>query len=149
MIATLLFAATTLLSGSADGWLADGESVTLPHTWNALDATDGKDVPDDWATAWYSAGSPSYLRKAVSYRRVLRDPKPGKRYFIRCGGASEPHLRPVFCHSLHGREDMLAAFRPDRLTVDGEARDFLLAAVPDGPDGSDGTRAVAAAEALE
>ena len=68
---------------------------------------------------------------------------------IRCGGASEPHLRPVFCHSLHGREDMLAAFRPDRLTVDGEARDFLLAAVPDGPDGSDGFRAVAAAEALE
>ena len=71
-----------------DGWTADGVSVTVPHTWNAEDAADGLDVPDDWATAWYSAGSPSYLRKTVVYRRALPDPKPGKRYFVSCGGAS-------------------------------------------------------------
>lgn len=68
---------------------------------------------------------------------------------IRCGGASEPHLRPVFCQSMNREAQMLAAFRPDQLTVDGEPREFLLAAVPDGPDGSDGFRAVADADALE
>ena len=93
LLCGLCFAGTmAVLAGGTErlesGWTADGEPVALPHTWNALDATDGKDVPDDWATAWYSAGSPSYLRKAVSYRRALPDPKPGKRYFIRCGGAS-------------------------------------------------------------
>ena len=73
---------------SAGGWLADGEPVTLPHTWNAADAADGEDVPDDWRTAGYSSGSTSYLRKAVAYCRALPDPRPGKRYFLRCGGAS-------------------------------------------------------------
>ena len=71
------------------GWTADGKPVTLPHTWNALDASDGKDVPPRFSTQWnYSAGSPSYARKPVVYRRALPDPKPGRRYFVTCGGAS-------------------------------------------------------------
>ena len=70
------------------GWTADGEPVEIPHTWNALDASDGKDVPENWARDWYSAGSPSYLRKAVAYRHALPDKADGKRYFVRCGGAS-------------------------------------------------------------
>ena len=72
----------------ADGWTADGAPVAIPHTWNALDASDGKDVPPTWAVDWYSAGSPSYLRKAVVYRRALPDKAPGRRYFFQCGGAS-------------------------------------------------------------
>ncbi|MBQ6327914.1 MAG: hypothetical protein IJI35_02775 [Kiritimatiellae bacterium] len=72
----------------SDGWTADGAPVTIPHTWNALDASDGKDVPENWARDWYSAGSPSYLRKAVTYRHALPDKVDGKRYFVRCGGAS-------------------------------------------------------------
>lgn len=72
-----------------DGWTADGAAVTLPHTWNLLDATDGRDVPPRTSPLWnYSSGSPSYARKAVSYVRALPDPAPGKRYFLKCGGAS-------------------------------------------------------------
>ena len=72
-----------------DGWTADGERVRLPHTWNLLDATDGRDVPPRKSPLWnYSSGSPSYVRKPVSYRRALPDPKPGRRVYVRCGGAS-------------------------------------------------------------
>ena len=28
-----------------DGWTCDGEPVTVPHTWNAIDAADGLGVP--------------------------------------------------------------------------------------------------------
>ena len=76
---------TTLLS---DGWTADGVPVTVPHTWNAEDAADGEGRAPDWATVGYSSGATSYVRKVVSYRRPLPDAREGKRYFIRCTGAS-------------------------------------------------------------
>ena len=31
-----------------DDWTADGESVIVPHTWNAVDAADGIGRADDW-----------------------------------------------------------------------------------------------------
>ena len=43
----------------SNGWTADGAPVTIPHTWNALDASDGKDIKPDAVREWYSAGSPS------------------------------------------------------------------------------------------
>ena len=35
-----------------DGWTADGAAVRLPHTWNLLDATDGRDVPPRKSPLW-------------------------------------------------------------------------------------------------
>ena len=74
----------TSLSG--DTWTLDGVPVTVPHTWNAEDAADGKDrVPKNRGT---SVGSPSYFRAARTYARALPDPTPGCRSFIRCEGVS-------------------------------------------------------------
>ena len=75
----------TVLDG---GWTADGAPVAVPHTWNALDASDGEGRAENWAQVGYSSGALSYERKTVVYRRALPDAKPGRRYFVRCGGAS-------------------------------------------------------------
>lgn len=84
-----LFACVSALSArdvillSGDDWTADGEPVTVPHTWNAVDGSDGFGDPRQTPSS-----ADSYERKAVAYRRSLPDPKIGKRYFLRCGGAS-------------------------------------------------------------
>lgn len=69
---------------SGDGWTCDGVSVSVPHTWNAIDGSDGLGPKNEG-----SAGAVSYLRKAATYRRTLPDPKPDKRYFLRCEAVSQ------------------------------------------------------------
>lgn len=71
-----------------DGWTVDGVPAAVPHTWNAIDAADGEGRAENWAKIGYSSGALSYARKTALYRRALPDAKPGKRYFVRCGGAS-------------------------------------------------------------
>lgn len=94
MAATLLLAVMSgplsarTVTTLSDGWTIDGTPVKIPHTWNALDAADGEGLSPTWPIDWYSAGSASYLRKAVVYRRQLPDKVSGKRYFFKCGGAS-------------------------------------------------------------
>ena len=83
----------------SDGWTADGAAVAVPHTWNAVDAADGEGRAPDWARVGYSSGATSYVRKAVLYRRCLPDPKLGKRYFLKCAGASVKSVTRV-----NGRE---------------------------------------------
>ena len=75
----------TCLSGA--GWTLDGVEVCVPHTWNAADATDGRDV-DAKRAGHDSASSDSYVRKVGVYSRCLPDPKPGMRYFVICDGVS-------------------------------------------------------------
>jgi len=69
------------------GWTADGAAVALPHTWNAVDASDGVRSEDDWNIR-NSTCALSYARKCVTYRRALPGAKPGRRYFVRFPGAS-------------------------------------------------------------
>ena len=78
----------TTLSGA--GWTADGEPVSIPHTWNANDGADG---PEDERAKHPERQTSlemitSYERKAVTYRRALPDPTPGKRQFLRVGAAA-------------------------------------------------------------
>lgn len=76
----------TSLDGA--GWLCDGEPVTVPHTWNALDAADGPGntvMPRNGDSA---ASTNSYVRKCAKYSRKLPSVKLGRRYFIRFEGAS-------------------------------------------------------------
>lgn len=75
--------ARTVMLLSGDDWTVDNEPVTVPHTWNAVDGADGFGDPRQTPSS-----ADSYERKVVVYRRALPDPKPGKRYFIRCEGAS-------------------------------------------------------------
>lgn len=76
----------TVLKG---GWTCDGEAVEIPHTWNAFDAADGLGVPEGYDPKLLdSSGSPSYLRKRAVYARSLPNSRAGRRYFLRCLGAS-------------------------------------------------------------
>ena len=84
---------TVLLSGA--GWTCDGEKVSVPHSWNGADGADGKPVEGiepvrlpALATAQTSVPANTYVRKAAVYARTLPDPVAGKRYFVRCEGAS-------------------------------------------------------------
>ncbi len=60
--------------------------VLLPHSWNAVDAAEGAQGRRDDAK---SVNSTFYKRGEATYTRTLcLSPEPGKRYFLRCGGAS-------------------------------------------------------------
>ena len=83
--------ATVDLSGP--GWRlteADGRSyaVSIPHSWNVEDGCDGREVLSSERYAKNSSCMNSYERKRVVYSRPLPNPKPGRRYFVRCEGAS-------------------------------------------------------------
>jgi len=75
-------------------WTVDGAPVKVPHTWNVKDGCDGpgktsSHVEDDWLWGHNSVKGVGYARKAVTYRCELGErPKPGRRWFVRCEGAS-------------------------------------------------------------
>ena len=75
-------------------WTVDGEKVTVPHTWNVKDGSDGpgkmsSHVEDDWLWGHNSVKGVGYARKSVTYRCELGErPAPGRRLFVRCEGAS-------------------------------------------------------------
>ena len=74
----------------SDGWTADGLPVSLPHTWNAVDAADGpggeRDAHGDRRTSLELLES--YSRKAVVYRRSLPNPSEGRRQFVKVDAAA-------------------------------------------------------------
>ncbi len=93
LAAAISCAAPRMVTPFNDNWTADGEPVTLPHTWNAKDGADGtpKGERGERYVAWKvnsASATRSYVRKAVRYKNNLPDPKPGRRYFFRCKGAS-------------------------------------------------------------
>lgn len=67
-------------------WMCDGEKVAVPHTWNAVDGADGSS--NVFQDADNSIASRAMLRATKTYRTALAEPKPGKRYFVRSGGAA-------------------------------------------------------------
>lgn len=81
-------ASTRETDALATGWTvcAKGETpqkVDVPHCWNVVDGADG----GSQETA--SADGTGYWRGEKTYTRALKmNPKEGKRYFIRCEGAS-------------------------------------------------------------
>lgn len=89
-------AARTVLPLSGEGWTLDGEAVSVPHTWNAVDGADGGANATDTFT---SCRATSYVRKAATYRRALPNPTPGKRQFVKCEAVS---IKAVVC--VNGRE---------------------------------------------
>lgn len=74
----------------SEGWTADGLPVSLPHTWNAVDAADGpggeREAHKDRRTSLELLES--YSRKAVVYRRPLPDPSEGRRQFVKVDAAA-------------------------------------------------------------
>ena len=78
---------------SGDGWTLtepDGRSyaVSVPHSWNIEDGCDGKEVLSSERYAKNASCMNSYERKRVVYSRPLPDARPGRRYFVKCNGAS-------------------------------------------------------------
>ena len=67
-------------------WTCDGRAVDIPHTWNVLDGADGSGPV--FQDADNSVAGRAYLRCSKTYRTALPEPVPGKRTFVRFGGAS-------------------------------------------------------------
>ena len=83
----------TTVDLSGEGWTLiepDGlkTAVSVPHSWNVEDGCDGKGVLSSERKRKNSSCASSYERKRVVYSRELPDPKAGRRYFVRCDGAS-------------------------------------------------------------
>ena len=97
--------ARTVTSLSGGGWTADGEPVSVPHTWNAIDGADGLGE-----ARGASSRCLSYARKCVKYRRALPDAKPGRKYFIRCEGASIRAVVRVNCKEIGRHAGSFTAF---------------------------------------
>ena len=67
-------------------WTCDGEKVTVPHTWNAVDGADGHGGRfQDFDNSVAGRG---FLRCCKTYATTLPASVPGKRYFVRCDGAA-------------------------------------------------------------
>lgn len=76
------------LDGAA--WTLDGLPVLVPDSWNKIDASDGQPGEKTTPTTFVpSVQAGSYVRRAGVYSRRLPDAKSGRRYFIRCEGASQ------------------------------------------------------------
>ena len=58
-------------------WTCDGEKVTVPHTWNAIDGADGHG--GEFQDFDNSVAGRGFARCCKTYRTVLADPVPGKR----------------------------------------------------------------------
>ena len=70
-------------------WTLDGIPVLVPHCWNKIDAADGNPALADDTKTYSAVPATSYLRATRTYSRPLPGAKPGRRYFIRCEGASQ------------------------------------------------------------
>jgi len=70
-------------------WTLDGIPVLVPPCWNKIDAADGNPALADDTKIYSAVPATSYLRATRTYSRPLPGAKPGRRYFIRCEGASQ------------------------------------------------------------
>ena len=68
------------------GWTCDGERVSVPHTWNALDGADGPCGVDQDKDN--SVAGRAFLRCSKTYCTTLPAANEGRRYFVRCDGAA-------------------------------------------------------------
>ena len=86
--AMMAFAGRTVVDLSGKGWICDGEAVTVPHTWNAVDGADGSPTGEPPPKHGMSISPDTYVRKVARYTRALPDPRPGLRQFVRFDGVS-------------------------------------------------------------
>ena len=71
-------------------WTLDGLPVLVPNCWNKIDAADGD--PGDGnkrKSGCKSVPATTYVRRRGVYSRALPGAKEGRRYFVRCEGASQ------------------------------------------------------------
>ena len=81
-----LFAFAERVETRISDWTCDGERVSVPHTWNALDGADGSS--NVFQDSDNSIAGRAFVRKTATYRTQLPAPTPGKRQFVRCEGAA-------------------------------------------------------------
>ena len=86
--AMMAFAGRTVVDLSGKSWICDGEAVTVPHTWNAVDSADGSPTGEPPPKHGMSISPDTYVRKVARYTRALPDPRPGLRQFVRFDGVS-------------------------------------------------------------
>ncbi len=113
---TILTSALFAKQPETDSW----ETVSLPHTWNALDGQDG---------------GADYYRGVCAYRLALPEPKEGTRRYLQFEGAN--HIAQVFADGeLLGRhEGGFSTFRVDvTAAMEQGCREVRVEVDNDAPD---------------
>lgn len=88
------FSAQDIVRASAPGFADhDWTSVSVPHTWNATDATCGGDIAGKNRTGYHRG--PGWYRRAFT----IDGPVAGRRFFLRFEGASQ--TAAVFVNGRH------------------------------------------------
>ena len=78
----------TCLDGN--DWTLDGLPVLVPNTWNKADGADGVGgLARQKRSFGWSVRASTYARRSGMYVRSLPDAQEGRRYFVRCEGASQ------------------------------------------------------------
>ena len=123
---------------SGPGWriLEPGgivRDVAVPHSWNVSDGADGLGVDPKDRFLKNSSCISSYERKMVVYSRQLPPRRPGRRYFVRCEGASS--FAEVFVNGVKAGEHLGAftAFAFEVTSAMSDADNVLEIAVDNFP----------------
>ena len=112
-----------------NGWTCDGLPVKVPHTWNAIDGSDGFPDGKMKVDCGSSVMSDSYLRKRGVYRRALPAQTPGKRQFLRFDGASMKAEVKVNGKAVGGHKGAFTAFTLEitgAMKADGNALEVAV-----------------------
>ena len=64
--AMMAFAGRTVVDLSGKSWICDGEAVTVPHTWNAVDGADGSPTGEPPPKHGMSISPDTYVRNPVT-----------------------------------------------------------------------------------
>ena len=92
-------------------WTLDGLPVLVPNCWNKIDAADGDPGPgNNRKSRVESVPSRTYARRRGVYSRALPGAKEGRRYFIRCEGASQKASVRVNGRTLGSHKGSFTAF---------------------------------------
>ncbi len=121
MVAFMLLAASSAFAERVetrlDGndWTLDGLPVLVPNSWNKIDAADGEPgIGNKRKSGCKSVPATTYVRRRGVYSRALPGARAGRRYFVRCEGASQKATVRVNGTRQFGKGSRLAERFPAR-----------------------------------
>ena len=120
-------------------WTLDGLPVLVPNCWNKIDAADGD--PGDGnkrKSGCKSVPATTYVRRRGVYSRALPGASAGRRYFVRCEGASQKATVRVNGRTLGVHKGSFTAFcfeataamKPDGNLLEIEVSNEIDATIP-------------------
>ena len=139
LAASTVFAERVETRLDGNDWALDGLPVLVPNCWNKIDAADGD--PGDGNKrkgGCKSVPATTYVRRRGIYSRTLPRASAGRRYFIRCEGASQEATVRVNGTTLGVHKGSFTAFcfeataamKPDGNLLEIEVSNEIDATIP-------------------